>query len=97
MAVQILGIEAYYALSPPYANSGSTTKEYAAQNKFWTGPGAGVVQETVLINARPNILRTLPNTLQKFADGLSKILIILERLNIAFDKEVVHCEKIGAF
>ena len=75
--------------------TGGVTEEGCVK-KFWTGVGKGATDDLMSFYARPSFLRCLPSSSQKYCDGLNKILFILDRMNIAFDEDVVHAEKVGA-
>ena len=104
LAVQILGVDAFYGLQPitgtqVQALSAQSTGPEASAFRFWKaadGPGNGASETMMIINAQPSHLRCLPSASEGFSQGLNKILFILDRMNIAFDQDVVHAEKVGA-
>ena len=101
MAVEIMGLHGFYALSPfskalvQQDDTGDSAKGYATQ--FWKGVGNDRLEDPMLkIEARPSRLKCLPSSSGLYAEGLNKIFFILDELNIAFDEDVVHAGKIGS-
>ena len=107
LAVQIMGLDGFYAL-PAAADdmvaemvkaAGGRTRPTTDpiiihQFDFWHRYGGSA--QMLKIEARPSILRTYPSTSEAFSLGVNKTMFMLEKLNIAFDDDIVHSEKVGA-
>ena len=107
LAVQIMGLDGFYAL-PSAADdmvaemakaAGGRTRPTADprivhQFDFWHRYGGSA--QMLKIEARPSVLRTYPSTTEAFSLGINKIMFILEKLNIAFDEDIVHAEAVAA-